>query len=146
MKTKLEACLRPETAKTVKELAEQEQRTDASCYGGTGKGALSGGEACRGCGRVLADGRHGSPSPSDGTKHGGNNDEILRVDLLRSMNCWCLHHGTNAQGAQGRAPTLETSPPGVQPLLTVCQGQVAQSLAVAEEQIKGIVARLTSAK
>jgi hypothetical protein len=34
----------------------------------------------------------------------------------------------------------------MQPMLTVCQGQVAQVLAVAEQQIKSVVARLTSAK
>jgi hypothetical protein len=34
----------------------------------------------------------------------------------------------------------------MQPMLTVCQGQVAQVLDIAEEEIKGVVARFASAK
>jgi len=66
--------------------------------------------------------------------------EIALADKMEQL----LTHALNVITVQ--KPFTVRWDQATQPMLTVCQGQVTQVLAIAEQQIKRVVARLTSAK
>jgi hypothetical protein len=66
--------------------------------------------------------------------------EIALADKMEQLLTYALNVITVQQ------PFTVRWDQATQPMLTVCQGQVTQVLAIAEQQIKGVVARLTSAK
>ena len=66
--------------------------------------------------------------------------EVALADKMEQL----FTHALNVITVQ--QPLTVARDQATQPVLTVCQGQAAQVLAIAEQQIKGVVARLASAK
>jgi|SRR6516165_3685074 len=66
--------------------------------------------------------------------------EIALADQMEQLLAYALNMITVQQ------PFTTAWDQAMQPMLTFCQRQVTQVLAVREQEIKGVVARLTSAK